>query len=70
MSIKIHRQIAFYRKQHGLTQTALAAELGVSSQAVSKWETGRACPDIQLLVQIAVYFDVSTDELIGYQTKK
>lgn len=40
MSITIHEQIAHLRKTKGLTQAALAADLGVSSQAVSKWENG------------------------------
>lgn len=40
MSITIHEQIAHFRKKKGLTQAALAADLGVSSQAVSKWENG------------------------------
>lgn len=40
MSISIHDKIAQLRKAKGLTQAALAADLGVSSQAVSKWENG------------------------------
>ncbi len=70
MSITIHEQIARLRKQKGLTQSALAADLGVSSQAVSKWENGLSCPDIQLLPQIADYFGVSTDDLLGHRTEK
>lgn len=70
MSITIHEQIARLRKQKGLTQSALAADLGVSSQAVSKWENGLSCPDIQLLVQIADYFNVTTDDLLGHHTEK
>ncbi len=69
MSITIHEQIARLRKQKGLTQSALAADLGVSSQAVSKWENGLSCPDIQLLVQIADYFDVTTDDLLGHHSE-
>ncbi len=63
--IKIHEQIMFYRKRRGMTQAELAASLGVSSQAVSKWETGRSCPDIQLLPQLAAIFGISADELLG-----
>lgn len=70
MLITIHEQIAHLRKQRGLTQAALAADLGVSSQAVSKWENGLSCPDIQLLPRIADYFEVSTDELLGHHTIK
>ena len=65
-TIKIHEQIAFLRKQKGLTQEALANALGVTNQAVSKWESAGCCPDIQLLPDLAKIFDVSVDELLGY----
>ena len=66
-TIKINEQIAFLRKQKGLTQEELANALGVSNQAVSKWESAQCCPDIQLLPDIAELFDVSIDELLGYK---
>ena len=65
-TVKINEQIAFLRKQKGLTQEELANALGVTNQAVSKWESAQCCPDIQLLPDIANFFDVSTDELLGY----
>lgn len=65
-TIKINEQIAFLRKQKGLTQEELANALGVTNQAVSKWEAAQCCPDIQLLPDIAKLFEVSIDELIGY----
>lgn len=65
MDIKIGEQIAYLRKQRGLTQEGLARTLGVTNQSVSKWEAGACCPDIQLLPDIAVYFEVTVDELLG-----
>ena len=67
-TIKINEQIAFLRKQKGLTQEELANALGVTNQAVSKWESAQCCPDIQLLPDIADYFGVSIDELMGHDT--
>ena len=53
------------RKASGMTQEQLAAEFGVSVQAVSKWENDLSCPDITLLPQLARLFGVTTDELLG-----
>ena len=64
-NIKINEQIAFLRKQKGLTQEELAKSLGVTNQAVSKWESAQCCPDIALLPDIAKLFEVSVDELMG-----
>ena len=58
------------RKQRGLTQEQIAETLGVSCQAVSKWETNSSYPDISLLPIIADYFGVSVDYLIGHDTSK
>ena len=51
------------RKENGISQERLAEILGVTSQAVSKWENDNGLPDISLLVPIADYFDVSLDLL-------
>ncbi len=67
MSIKINEQIALLRKTKGITQEELANVLGVSNQAVSKWESAACCPDITLLPDLARYFEVSIDELMGYK---
>lgn len=58
-------KIAELRKDKGIGQQDLADVLGVSFQAVSKWETGITMPDITLLPSIAEYFNVSVDELLG-----
>lgn len=63
--MNIGGRIAEMRKAMGLTQEQLASRLGVSYQAVSKWENGQSCPDIQLLPQIADIFDISLDALFG-----
>lgn len=61
----LHQQIASLRREKGITQEELAAALGVTNQAVSKWESGICCPDIQLLPALAAYFEVTTDRLLG-----
>ena len=65
--MKLNEQIAFLRKQKGMTQENLANILGVTNQTVSKWEAAQCCPDIQLLPVIAELFEVSIDELMGYR---
>jgi len=58
-------KIAFYRKSLNITQDALARQLGVTNQAVSKWESDQCCPDVMLLPKIAEIFGVTIDELFG-----
>lgn len=53
------------RKKRNVTQEELAAELGVTAAAVSKWENGYSLPDLLMLCAIADYFKVSTDTLLG-----
>lgn len=64
-TLKINERIAFLRKEKGLTQEELAKALGVTNQAVSKWESSQCCPDIQLLPYIADFFNISLDELFN-----
>ena len=58
-TINLNQQISILRKEKGLTQEELALALGVTNQAVSKWESAQCCPDIQLLPQIAEFFQAS-----------
>ena len=65
MSIEmIGKQIASLRKEKGIKQEELAKYVGVSTQAVSKWENG-GVPDVELLPKIADFFSVSVDSLFG-----
>lgn len=64
--IRINEQIAFLRREKGITQETLAKHLNVTNQTVSKWESGQCYPDIQLLPEIADFFGVSVDELLGH----
>lgn len=61
----IGERIAFLRRRAGLTQAQLAEKLGISAQAVSKWESGLSCPDIMMLLPLANIFHISTDALLG-----
>lgn len=65
--INLGRILVENRHKRGITQDELAAYMGVSKAAVSKWETGMTYPDITLLPQLATYFNISIDELIGYE---
>ena len=53
------------RKQKNITQEELAAQLGVTAAAVSKWENNYTLPDILMLCALADFFEVTTDELLG-----
>jgi transcriptional regulator with XRE-family HTH domain len=57
--------IAQYRKNRNLTQDALAQQLGVTNQAVSKWESDQCCPDVLLLPKLADIFGITLDALFG-----
>lgn len=66
----IGSRISKYRKARGMTQEELAGKLGVSSQAVSKWETDTSCPDISLLPQLCRILGITTDELLTGETSE
>lgn len=66
-TMNIGNNIAALRKEKGITQEELANILGVSAQAVSKWENNSSCPDVALLTDIADYFGVTVDALLRAQ---
>ena len=57
-------RIAYYRKKAGYSQEGLAERLGVSRQAISKWETGEATPDAERIIALAAALGISTDTLL------
>ena len=62
---RIGANIAYYRKQAGLTQAGLGEKLNYSDKAVSKWERGESIPDVLTLMQLASLFEVTVDALLG-----
>lgn len=67
MNIKIGTIIKKLRTENNVTQDTLAAAIGVTPQAISRWESEGCYPDIELLPALADFFSVSTDELLGYK---
>lgn len=64
-NMTLGKRILYYRKRMGMTQDQLAEQMGVSAQAVSKWEHDLSCPDVTSLPRLAEIFGISTDELLG-----
>ena len=65
MEDSIGKRIMHHRKNLGFTQDQLAEKLGVTAQAVSKWENDQSCPDISMLVTLSDIFGITTDALLG-----
>ena len=65
--MSIGQNIRNFRKEKGYTQRELAELIGVSVQAVSKWETDTGAPDISLVVPLASALEISTDALFSYE---
>lgn len=61
---ELMNQLRFYRAQMGLTQEQIAEHIGVSRQAVAKWEKGETLPDIDSCIRLADLFNVSVDMLV------
>ena len=68
--IVISEKIVQYRKRHGLSQKQLAKALGVTPQAVSKWEHGHSYPDITLLPLLAEYLGCSVADFFNKAEEK
>ena len=64
--IKLGEKIKSLRKQKNISQEVFANYLGVSFQAISKWENGNTMPDVTMIPAIASFFGVSTDELFDF----
>ena len=66
MQLNLGTKIRELRHHDGRTQEALAEALGVTSQAVSRWESSGSYPDVEIIPSFANYFGVTIDELFGY----
>ena len=66
MQLKLSDNIKKYRKKMDLTQEGLADALGVTVGAVSKWENGNNVPDVMTMMELADFFSISMDELLGF----
>ena len=65
MSLQLGTKLADLRKRNGFSQEALAEKMGVSRQAVSKWERGESTPDTDTLIELSNLYSVSLDVLVG-----
>ncbi|MGN0485920.1 MAG: helix-turn-helix domain-containing protein [Acutalibacteraceae bacterium] len=70
MTVYFGENLKRLRKEKNITQETLADYLGVSFQAVSKWERGETYPDITMLPSLSAFFDVSVDDLLGIDKAK
>ncbi|MEA4831944.1 MAG: helix-turn-helix transcriptional regulator [Oscillospiraceae bacterium] len=70
MQVNLGEKIRVLRKRDSRTQEALADALGVTSQAVSRWEANGGYPDMEIIPSIANYFHITIDELFGYDNDR
>lgn len=70
MEETLGKRITAHRKRLGVTQDKLAEQLGITAQAVSKWENDQSCPDITMLPKLAEIFGISVDALLGCESKE
>ena len=69
MDTELSARLAAARKEHGFSQEQLAEKMGVSRQAVSKWERGESAPDTQNLIALAKLYHTSTDYILELTDK-
>ena len=69
MKMMLAENVRRFRKERGLTQEQLSEVLGVTAGAVYKWEASLSVPDLDLILEMADFFDVSVDVLLGYEMK-
>ena len=67
--MNLNENIKKLRTGGGITQTQFAKEMGVTKQCVSNWENDNVLPSVEMLVKIAEFFSVSTDEILGIKPK-
>jgi len=67
---KISKKMVELRTSKGVTQEDVAQNLSISNKTVSKWETGASMPDLPMVVELAKYYGVSTDTLLGLSEEK
>ena len=70
MQLNLGIKIRELRRRDGRTQENIAEALGVTAQAVSRWESGGSYPDMEIVPSIANFFGVSIDELFGYENDR
>ena len=70
MQLNLGTKIRELRRRDGRTQEALAETLGVTAQAVSRWESGGSYPDVEMIPSIANYLGITIDELFGYHNDR
>ncbi len=66
----LSEKIKTLRTSHGINQIELAKNIGVTKQCVSNWENDNIQPSIDMLVKLALFFNVSTDYLLGLETER
>ena len=69
MKMMLAENIRAFRKERSLTQEQLSEALGVTAGAVYKWEAKLSIPELELIIQMADFFDTSVDVLLGYEVK-